>query len=81
MNMKRLNAPANFMIDEKLLASRRFVRERLEQFSFEAYAEKCVGGSTNAIEKSFLGRVRALCLTRKLTGEENISYSGLSREQ
>jgi hypothetical protein len=63
MNMKRLNAPFNFMIDEKLLMSRRFVRERLEAFSFEEYAEKCAGGSTDAVKETFLGRVRELCLT------------------
>jgi hypothetical protein len=61
--MKRLNAPFNFMIDEKLLTSRRFVRERLEEFSFEEYAEKCAGGSTDAVKETFLGRVRELCLT------------------
>ena len=63
MNMKRLNAPFNFMIDEKLLTARRFVRERLEEFSFEDYAEKCAGGSTDAVKETFLGRVRELCLT------------------
>ena len=62
MNMKRLNAPFDFMIDNKLLTSRRFVRERLEKFSFEEYVDKCVGGNTDAVEESFLGRVRALCL-------------------
>jgi hypothetical protein len=56
MNMKRLNAPFNFMIDAKLLTSRRFVRERLEEFSFEEYAEKCAGGSTDAVKETFLGR-------------------------
>jgi hypothetical protein len=74
MNMKQLNAPANFMIDAKLLASRRFVRERLEQFSFEEYAEKCVGGSTKAIAQSFLGRVRALCLTHGAAAEGWTDY-------
>ena len=63
MNMKRLNAPFDFMIDNKLLTSRRFVRERLEKFSFEEYVEKCGGGNTDAVGESFLGRVRALCLT------------------
>ena len=74
MNMKRLNAPFDFMIDKKLLASRRFVRERLEKFSFEEYAEKCVDGSTDAVEESFLGRVRALCLTHGAAAEGWTDY-------
>ena len=74
MNMKKLNAPFDFMIDQKLLSSRRFVRERLEQFSFEEYAEKCVGGSVDAVEESFLGRVRALCLTHGAAAEGWTDY-------
>jgi hypothetical protein len=74
MNMKRLNAPFDFMIDKKLLTSRRFVRERLEQFSFEEYAEKCVGGSNEAVEESFLGGVRALCLTHGAAAEGWTDY-------
>ncbi|KAN0121728.1 cytochrome P450 [Hyaloscypha variabilis] len=74
MNMKKLNAPFDFMIDEKLLASRRFVRERLEEFSFEEYAEKCVRGSADAVEESFLGRVRALCLTHGAAAERWTDY-------
>jgi hypothetical protein len=74
MNMKYLNAPFDFMIDEKLKRSRRFVRERLEKFSFEEYAEKCVGRSTDAVEESFLGRVRALCLTHGAAAEGWTDY-------
>jgi hypothetical protein len=74
MNMKRLNAPVNFMVEERILASRRFVRERLEQFSFEMYAQKCAVGSTNAVEESFLGRVRALCLTHGAAAEGWTDY-------
>jgi cytochrome P450 len=74
MNMKRLNAPFAFMIDKKLLASRRFVRERLEQFSFEEYAEKCVERSTDEVEENFLGRVRALCLTHGAAAEGWTDY-------
>jgi hypothetical protein len=74
MNMKKLNAPFDFMIDDKLLASRRFVRERLEEFSFEEYAEKCIGGSADAVEESFLGRVRALCLTHGAAAEGWTDY-------
>ena len=72
--MKKLNAPFDFMIDGKLLASRRFVRERLEHFSFEEYAEKCVGGSADAVEESFLERVRTLCLTHGAAAEGWTDY-------
>ena len=74
MNMKRLNAPFDFMIDSQLLASRRLVRERLEAFSFEEYAEKCAGESTDAVEDSFLGRVRALCLEHGAAAEGWTDY-------
>lgn len=51
------------MIGEDLLESRRFVRERLDSFSFDDYAEKCAGkDSGRRVDESFLGRVRALCL-------------------
>lgn len=72
--MKRLNAPANFMIDKKLLASRSFVRQRLEEFSFEEYAEKCAGEGPSTIEDSFLGRVRALCLSHGAAAEGWTDY-------
>ncbi|KAG0646554.1 NADPH-cytochrome P450 reductase [Hyphodiscus hymeniophilus] len=73
MNMKQLNAPATFMIDKKLLASRSFVRERLEHFSFEKYTEKCEAG-TGAIEETFLGRVQALCLEHGAAAEGWTDY-------
>jgi hypothetical protein len=74
MNMKRLNALFTFTIDKKLLASRRFVRKRLEQFSFEEYAEKFVERSADAVKGSFLSRVRALCLTHGAAAEGWTDY-------
>jgi hypothetical protein len=76
MNVKYLNAPFDFMIDNKLLRSRRFVRERLGQFSFEVFAEKSAEGraSTESAEESFLGRVRALCLAHGAAAEGWTDY-------
>lgn len=64
MNIKKLNAPFDFMIDKKLLASRHFIRERLGKFSFEDFAEKCAERDTDTVEETFLGRLRELCLTQ-----------------
>jgi cytochrome P450 len=51
------------MIGEDLLESRRFVRQRLDGFSFDDFAERCAGQSNESrVEDSFLGRVRSLCL-------------------
>lgn len=51
------------MIGQDLLESRRFVRSRLDGFSFDNYTEKCTGKSDGGrVDDSFLGRVRALCL-------------------
>jgi len=63
LNIQRLSNPARFMIGEDLLESRRFVRSRLDGFSFDDYAQKCTGTSSGSrVDDSFLGRVRALCL-------------------
>ncbi|KAK3942502.1 cytochrome P450 [Diplogelasinospora grovesii] len=72
LNIQRLNNPATFMIEPKLLESRRVVRERLDQFSFEKYAEKA--GSSESVDESFLARVRTLCLDHGAAAEGWTDY-------
>jgi cytochrome P450 len=64
LNIQRLNNPAKFMIGEDLLESRRFVRSRLDGFSFDDFAQKCAAPEKTCepVEETFLGRVRELCL-------------------
>ncbi|KAK9778475.1 putative NADPH-cytochrome P450 reductase [Seiridium cardinale] len=63
LNLRALNNPATYLIDKRLLESRRIVRDRLEKFTFEEYTEKCNGSLADGQkEGGFLGRIRSLCI-------------------
>jgi hypothetical protein len=75
LNIQKLNNPMKFLIDQKLLASRRFVRGRFARFSFEEYAGGQGGAaSSGAADETFLGRVRKLCLNHGAVAEGWTDY-------
>ncbi|KAI0127225.1 cytochrome P450 [Xylariales sp. AK1849] len=73
LNTRALNNPATLFVDKKLLESRRIVRERLEQFTFEEYSQR-ESDDFAQDEEGFLDRIRALCLRYEAPAEGWTDY-------
>jgi hypothetical protein len=75
-NIKQLNNPLQFLVPRNLFESRRFVRDRLERFSFEEYADNCIDekGDASSVHESFLGRTRTLCMSHGAVAEGWTDY-------
>lgn len=74
LNIQALNNPAKFAIDKKILASRQFVRDRLQGFSFEEFAKRAGVSSAETTNETFLARVRSLCLAHGAAAEGWTDY-------
>ncbi|KAH8668993.1 cytochrome P450 [Xylariales sp. PMI_506] len=63
LSLRALNNPVTWLIDKRLLKSRKYVRDRLEEFTFEKYSQmrQEIEKDPHSLELGLLDRIHELC--------------------